>query len=113
VGVYTYNIEPRVPRSNGMAESAVKIVKKIFKRTECMDDDAYLALPARRATPSTNDTRSSAESLMGCNIRTPLTDLRKIVYSKKVLNPGYKQKIKHYYDRPTNQLPEVPVKSTV
>ena len=56
---------PEHPRSNGMAESAVKIVKKIFKRTECMDDDAYLALLAHRATPSTNDTRSPAEKLMG------------------------------------------------
>ena len=66
-----------------MAESAVKIVKEIFKRTECMDKDAYLALLAHRATTSTNDTRSPAEKLMGRNIRTPLPDLRKMVYGKK------------------------------
>ena len=113
---------PEYPRSNGMAESTVKIVKKIFKRTECMDDDAYLALLAHRATPSTNDTRSPAEKLMGRNIRTPLPDLRKMVYGKKdcrdtelpvKFNPAYKRKRKQYYDRPTNQLPEVPVESTV
>ena len=113
---------PEYPRSNGMAESAVKIVKKIFKRTECMDDDAYLALLAHRATPSTNDTRSPAEKLMGRNIRTPLPDLRKMVYGKKdcrdtklhvKFNPAYKWKTKQYYDRPTNQLPEVPVESTI
>ena len=28
-------------------------------------------------------------------------------------NPAYKRKSKQYYDRPTNQLPEVPVESTV
>ena len=113
---------PEYPRSNDMAESAVKIVKKIFKRTECMGDDAYLALLAHRATPSTNDTRSPAEKLMGRNIRTPLPDLRKMVYGKKdcrdtelpvKFNPAYKRKRKQYYDRPTNQLPEVPVESTV
>ena len=87
-----------------------------------MDDDAYLALLAHRATPSTNDTKSPAEKLMGRNIRTPLPDLRKMVNGKKdcrdtelpvKFSPAYKRKRKQYYDRPTNQLPEVPVESTV
>ena len=73
---------PEYPRSNGMAESAVKIIKNILMKTDCMDDDSYLALLAHRATPSTNDTRSSAEKLMGRNIRTPLPDLRRMVNKK-------------------------------
>ena len=88
-----------------MAESAVKIVKKIFKKADCMDDDTYLAWLAHRATPSTNDRRSPAEKLMGRNIRTPLIDLRKMVHGKKdgrseerpvKLKHAYRQKNKQY-----------------
>ncbi len=35
---------PRHPRSNGMAESAVKVVKGLFKKTYLADEDPYLAL---------------------------------------------------------------------
>ena len=35
---------PRHPRSNGMAESAVKVVKGLFKKTYLADKDPYLAL---------------------------------------------------------------------
>ena len=105
-----------------MAESAVKIVKTIFMKTDCMDDDAYLALLAHRATPSTNDTRSPAEKLMGRNIRTPLPDLRRMVHGNKdcrneelpiKLKPAYRRKRKQYYDRPTKQLQDITLESTV
>ncbi len=49
----------RLSKIKQYGESAVKIVKKIFMKADCMDDDAYLALLAHRPTPSTNDTRSS------------------------------------------------------
>ncbi len=85
-----------------MAECAVKMVKNIFMKIDCMDDDAYLALLAHRATPSTytNDARSSAEKLMSRNIRTPLPDLRKWfmaiqtveMRNYKAYKPAYKQK---------------------
>ena len=42
---------PRNPRSNGQAESAVKIVKELLTRTKCSGQDPYLALLAYRSTP--------------------------------------------------------------
>ncbi len=81
-----------------MAECAVKMVKNI----DCTDDNAYLALLAHRATPSTYnyDTRSPGEKHMSRNIRTPLPDLRKWfmaiqtveMRNYKAYKPAYKQK---------------------
>ena len=97
-----------------MAESTVKIVKKIFMKTDCMDDDAYLTLLAHRATPSTNNTRSPAEKRMGRNIRTPHgnKDCRNEELPIK-LRPAYRRKRKQYYDQPTKQLQDIPLESTV
>ena len=39
---------PRKPRSNGQAESAVKIVKGLLTRAKCSGQDPYLALLAYR-----------------------------------------------------------------
>ena len=42
---------PRNPRSNGQAESAVKIVKGLLTHAKCSGQDPYLALLAYRSTP--------------------------------------------------------------
>ena len=42
---------PRKPRSNGQAESAVKIIKGLLTRAKCSGQDPYLALLAYRSTP--------------------------------------------------------------
>ena len=42
---------PRNPRSNGQAESAIKIVKGLLTRAKFSGQDPYLALLAYRSTP--------------------------------------------------------------
>ena len=42
---------PRNPRSNGQAESAVKIVKGLLTHAKCSGQDPYLALLAYRSIP--------------------------------------------------------------
>ena len=42
---------PRNPRSNGQAESAVKIVKGLLTCAKCSRQDPYLAILAYRSTP--------------------------------------------------------------
>ena len=42
---------PTNPRSNGQAESAVKIIKGLLTRSKCAGEDPYLALLAYRSTP--------------------------------------------------------------
>ena len=56
---------PRNPRSNGQAESAVKIVKGLLT-----GQDPYLALLAYRSTPVDSHLRSPAEMLYQCVLCT-------------------------------------------
>ena len=61
---------PRTPRSNGQAESAIKIVKGLLTRAKFSAQDPYLALLAFRSTPVDAHLRSPAEMLYQCAIRT-------------------------------------------
>ena len=61
---------PRNPRSNGQAESAVKIVKGRLTRAKYSGQDPYLALLAYRSTPVDSHLRSPAEMLYGRTICT-------------------------------------------
>ena len=61
---------PRNPRSNGQAESAVKIVKGLLTHAKCSGQDLYLALLAYRSTPVDSHLRSPAEMLYQCALRT-------------------------------------------
>ena len=64
-------------RSNGKAESAVKLAKKILKRS----DDPQLALLEYRNTPTQGMETSPVERLIGRQTRTPLPE--KINYGAK------------------------------
>ena len=61
---------PRNPRSNGQAESAVKIVKGLLTCAKCSGQDPYLALLAYRSTPVDSHLRSPAEMLYQHALRT-------------------------------------------
>ncbi|KAJ0183794.1 hypothetical protein K1T71_000217 [Dendrolimus kikuchii] len=95
---------PHYPKSNGLAESAVKIVKKIFQKAEDANEDPLLALLNQRNTPR-GKVNSPASILMGRQLRTNIpcsfvTLIPKLTYDKdrKILN---KQKTysKKYYDK--------------
>jgi len=59
---------PRYPQSNGQAESAVKLIKRIYKKS----DDPYLGLLAYRNT-KLECGASPAQLLMGRNLRENFT----------------------------------------
>ena len=109
---------PHFPKANGMAESAVKSVKALFKKAHKANEDPYLALLNHRATPSTTDGLSPARKLMN---REPITRLSSMKPS--VSNPNNqdtrmklqakKEKQKEFYDRKAKDLPTVPTGSTV
>ena len=61
---------PRNPRSNGQAESAVKIVKGLPTCAKYSGQDPYLALLAYRSTPVDSHLRSPAEMLYQCALCT-------------------------------------------
>ena len=56
----------RYPRSNGQAESAVKIVKGLLTHAKCSGQDPYLTLLAYRSTQGDSHLRSPAEMLYQC-----------------------------------------------
>ena len=104
-----------------MAESAVKVIKKLFKKPSRQGEDPYLALLAHRSTPSTNDDRSPTEKLMGQNIQTLVPDLWRMVSKQGRGNhqlpakfqPRHLPRVKQHHDCTSKQLPDIPVGSTV
>ena len=111
----------KYPKSNGMAENGVKIVKGLLKKAEKHKEDPYLALIVHRSTPSSSDNKSPYEKLFGHAMRTLLPDLRNMRKSKNIpasdlpakFQPKYSDKQRHYYSRSAKELPDIPVGSTV
>lgn len=94
---------PRYPKSNGLAESAVKTIKNILIKAKESDTDPYLALLQYRNTPRDN-LGSPAQRLFNRQTKTTLpvteTSLKpKIIpdVSKNLLQCREQQK--KYYDR--------------
>lgn len=112
---------PEHPKSNGMAESAVKIVKKIFKKAYQQNEDPYLALLAHRSTPSTNDTKAPAEKLFGRPLRNNLPNLRKLAATESKKKDYVPSKylsqrmeiVKRIHNQGSRSLPKIPIGSTV
>ena len=67
---------PRYPKAYGMAESAVKNVKSLFKKAHKANEDPYLALLNHRATPNNTDGLSPAKKLMNRELNTRLSNIK-------------------------------------
>lgn len=111
---------PEYPKANGMAESAVKAVKQIFKKAYKMNEDPYLALLALRSAPSTNDILSPAQKLFKRALRTPLPDFRSLVMHKEPpvqlpakFDQNLHRKQKEYHDQSAKKLPDISDGATV
>ncbi|XP_049514050.1 uncharacterized protein LOC125941140 [Dermacentor silvarum] len=63
----------RFPRSNGLAEKGVQVVKRLLGKTETKKEDFYLGIHNYRVRPL-EDGRSPSELLMGRSLRTLLPD---------------------------------------
>ena len=69
------NSSPHYPRSNGLVENSVKIVKRLLEKALKEGQDPYLSLLAYRETPLECG-RSPAELIMGRKLRTRLPSVR-------------------------------------
>ena len=99
---------PHYPKSNGLAESAVKVTKIIIKKCIESGEDIYKGLLAYRATPLASGL-SPAEMLMGRRIKTTLPAsecMFKTKSHKKVFKDSQKRKEKQkkYHDRFSKNL---------
>ena len=103
---------PHYPKSNGKAESAVKVAKNLFKKAIKDGKDPWSALLDYRNTPTEGMKSSQAQRLMSRRTRTLLpTSLLhpKVVEGVEDQIKQKKQKAKYYHDRTAKLLPEIEV----
>lgn len=88
---------PRYPQSNGLAERAVQIAKKMLLK--CYEDktDYRLALLMYRASPVADTNLTPSELLMNRNLRT-----KRIVPAQYLKPKGYENKL-HHFDKSINR----------
>jgi hypothetical protein len=95
---------PHYAQSNGKAESAVKIVKRLVNKARKKGEDPYMALLNYRATPLKHG-KSPAEICMGRQINTKLPSVKKHLDAKIQHVPSAKSK--GYYDKGAKTLPKI------
>ncbi|XP_060774454.1 uncharacterized protein K02A2.6-like [Neoarius graeffei] len=103
---------PRHPKSNGKAESAVKIVKNLCKKAASAGGDLWLAIFQWRNTPTEGMHSSPAQRLMSRRLRTPLPVTDTLLGPRVVTGVPEQLRTKHqtakfWYDRAARDLPEL------
>lgn len=89
---------PHFPQSNGKAESAVKIVKRILKKCQLTNEDPTMGLLIYRATPLSNGRSPAQLKNNGRNIRTNIPFISQNS-SKDMPQADCKMKAKKYFDK--------------
>ena len=105
---------PYHSQSNGKAESAVKIAKKVIKKAKTSGQDVWKAILDWRNTPTENIGSSPAQRLMSRRTRTLLPTATRLLKPQVVEGVAEKiklrrQKAKQSYDRGSKELPELKV----
>ncbi len=105
---------PRHAKSNGKAESAVKVAKKIFKKAYRDNKDPWMALIDQRNTPTQGVNSNPVQRLMSRRTGTLLPMSTNLLYPR--VEEGVKEKLKakgqkakSYYDRGSKSLPELEI----
>ena len=105
---------PRHAKSNGKAESAVKVAKKTFKKAHRDNKDQWLALLDQQNTPTQGVNSSPVQRLMSRRTRTLLPVSANLLCPR--VEEGVKEKLKAKrqaakgsYDRSAKVLPELEI----
>lgn len=105
---------PYHPKSNGKAESAVKIVKSLCKRAKANGTDAWMAILHWRNTPTEGMDSSPAQRLMSRRLKTSLPVADSLLQPQVVAGVAEKlqwkrRMAKSTYDKAARDLPELTV----
>ena len=104
-GVSHITSSPHFPQSNGLAESAVKTVKRLLQKSKLSGQDFYKGLLAYRATPLDNGV-SPAQLLMQRRLKTTLPTHPALLKTENYLEAMKKKtQKKTLYDRAARELP--------
>ncbi|XP_063388061.1 uncharacterized protein K02A2.6-like isoform X1 [Cydia fagiglandana] len=104
---------PDYPKSNGLAESSVKIVKSILKKCKEDNTDPYIALLNFRNSPKENSP-SPANLLFNRNLndRCPVSAnyLKPKIYTRNYfLDKELQHKVENHYDKTARSLRELEI----
>nr|XP_006821271.1 PREDICTED: uncharacterized protein K02A2.6-like [Saccoglossus kowalevskii] len=105
---------PYHSQSNGKIEAAVKIAKRIIKKSQRNNEDPWKAILDWRNTPTEGTHRSPVQRLMSRRTRTLLPTANRLLHPKVVdgVADDIKQrrrKSKFYYDQHAETLPELQI----
>ena len=102
---------PLYPKSNGLAEKTVSIVKRIFKKAKDSNNDPYLAILEYRTTPLACGS-SPSQLLMGRRLRSVLPCTNEQLKPQQIKLNDVREKLsydrekqKTYHDRSSKKLP--------
>jgi len=109
---------PYHPQSNGKAESAVKIAKKLLTKSEKDHQDVQLAILEWQNTPTDSSNKSPVQKLHSRRTRTLLLTAESLLMPEVPRNIQEvielkRQKAKIYYDRGAKTLPDLQIGHTV
>ena len=100
---------PGHQQSNGKAESAVKIIKRLMRRAE----DPYLALLEYRNTPTVGLTSSPAERMFGHSTRSILPTVSQPKADVLIQKAHQKSKVQQQYNQSARDLSQLVIGSPV
>ncbi|XP_038069813.1 uncharacterized protein K02A2.6-like [Patiria miniata] len=112
---------PQYPQSNGLAGSAVKIIKNMIRKAACSGQDIYKALQINRSSPLECG-KSPAELLYNQRIRTnlPIADsllefqhLDTQAFRRRKMEQKSKQSMQHQKQTGAHALPQLQTGDTV
>ena len=105
---------PYHPKSNGKAESAVKVVKGLFKKALKDKKDPWLSLLDYRNTPTAGIHSSPVQRLMSRRTKTLVPIATNLLYPEVTEGVAEKihqkrQKTKSYHDKNAKELPDLDI----
>ena len=106
-------VSPKYPQSNGKAESAVKIAKRLIQKPISSEEDLWLCILNWRNTPNNNGS-SPVQRLMSrrtrCALPTTHFMLKPFVQKDVVEKITHKRQVsKKQFDKKAKRLPELEI----
>ena len=119
-GIVHTTTSPHHSKANGKVESAVKVAKRMLRKTTKSGEDQYLALLNIRNAPTQGVDSSPAQRLMGRRTRTLLPTTKSLLEPRNSLNPHEMEQLQlnqkrqaKYYNRTAHDLPTLKEGDTV